>query len=84
MKRKKILPFPIFKKKILYFSDTEPSKLCQEIIKIKSEHQAISKELGDIKATQDAFIKDILNDLQKLTEAEAQLLKKVGGEETLE
>ena len=68
----------------MYFSDTEPSKLCQEIIKIKSEHQAISKELGDIKATQDAFIKDILNDLQKLTEAEAQLLKKVGGEETLE
>merc|ERR1712165_154610 len=65
-------------------ANTEPSKLCQEIIKIKSEHQAISKELGDIKATQDAFIKDILNDLQKLTEAEAQLLKKVGGEETLE
>lgn len=60
-----------------------PSKLLNNLNEIKAEHQAISKEIEDLKNTQEVFVKDILKDLSKLEEAEAELVKKIGGEDVL-
>lgn len=60
-----------------------PSHLVQSLKEIRDEHASIVKQVEQLKETQSAFITDILKDLSKLQEAEAQLIAKVGGEETL-
>ena len=64
-------------------SSAPPSKLIKNLHEIKAEHKALSLELQNLKETQETFVKDILSDLKKLEEAEAELIKKVGGEGAL-
>ena len=57
--------------------------MVQSLQTIKTEHASIVKQVEELKETQKNFIADILKDLEKLQEAEAQLVSKLGGEETL-
>ena len=41
------------------------------------------KQVEGLKEAQNAFVTEILKDLNKLEEAESRLLDKIGGEETL-
>ena len=64
-------------------NSSAPSKLLKNLNEIKEEHKALSSELQNLKETQESFVKDILSDLKKVEEAEAELIKKVGGEAVL-
>ena len=65
------------------FSANGPSHLLETLNGIKKEHKEIVKQVEGLKEAQNAFVTEILKDLNKLEEAESRLLDKIGGEETL-
>lgn len=61
-----------------------PSHLLETLNGIKKDHREIVKQVEDLKEAQNAFVTEILKDLNKLEEAESRLVAKIGGEETLQ
>lgn len=45
---------------------------------IKAQHQALTKEINELKENQDAFFANMLEDLIKLENAECALVEKMG------
>jgi len=60
-----------------------PSHLLETLNGIKKEHKEIVRQVEGLKEAQNAFVSEILKDLNKLQEAENRLVAKIGGEDLL-